>query len=255
MRVTVLGCRGGYPAFGRACSGYLVEADDVRIWVDAGAGTLNELLYRWDPWELDAIWISHLHADHWTDLPIALHRMALTRPHGAAPIDVYGPPGWVDGTGVTARWRLQDADPVLVAHELTDGHRYEVGSVSLGAYLTDHAVETFGVRIEHASGVLGYTADSAPCEAVVKIGRDADLFLCEAAARTEDSPLHMSPAQAGQVARQAGPGLLVLTHLWPTTDGRQARAQAAAEFDGEVEVARQGRRLTTVERSGRWEPE
>lgn len=245
MKVTVLGCSGGYPTFGRACSGYLVEAGDTRIWVDTGAGTLNELLYHRDLWELDAIWISHLHADHWTDLPIALHRMALTRPEGAAPIDVYGPPGWIDGTGVTARWRLQDDDPVLVAHELADGHDYRVGSVVLKARRTDHAVETFAVRIEGDSGVIGYTADSAPCEAVVEIGRETDVFLCEAAARTEDSPLHMSPTQAGQVARRAQPGLLVLTHLWPTTDEREARAQAEAQFDGEVGVARQGRQFNT----------
>lgn len=244
MNVTVLGCSGGYPTYGRACSGYLVEADDARIWVDAGTGTLNELLYRCDPWELDAIWISHLHADHWTDLPIALHRLVLTRPDGADPIDVYGPAGWVDGTGVTARWRLQDEDPVVVAHELTDGHHYEVGPVTLTAYRTDHAVETFGVRIEDDSSVVGYTADSAPCEAVVEIGREADVFLCEAAARTEDSPLHMSPTQAGQVARQAGPAVLVLTHLWPTTDAQDARTQAAAEFHGDVQVAQQGRQFS-----------
>lgn len=245
MRLSVLGCSGGYPTFGNACSGYLVQADDVRIWVDAGAGTLNELLYHWDLWELDAIWISHLHADHWTDLPIALHRMALTRPEGAAPIDVHGPPGWVDGTGITTRWRLQDEEPVLVAHELTDGHRYVIGSVELEAHRTDHSVETYGVRIEHASGVIGYTADSAPCEAVVEIGREADVFLCEAAARTGDSSLHMSPAQAGEVARRARCGLPVLTHLWPTTFAEEARAQAEAEFDGEVAVAQQGREFTT----------
>lgn len=139
--------------------------------------------------------------------------MALTRPEDAAPIDVYGPPGWVDGTGVTAPWLLQDDDPVLVAHELTDGHDYHVGSLVLETRRTDHAVETFGVRIGGDSGVIGYTADSAPCEAVMEIGREADVFLCEAAARTEDSPLHMSPTQA--------------------------------EFDGEVEIARQGREFNT----------
>ena len=67
MRLTVLGSSGGYPAPGSACSGYLLEDADTRLWIDAGSGTFARLLEHCAPNELSAVLISHLHADHWTD--------------------------------------------------------------------------------------------------------------------------------------------------------------------------------------------
>ena len=90
MRLTVLGTSGGYPPPGSACSGYLVEEDETRVWIDAGSGTFPRLLEHCPPYELTAILISHLHADHWTDLVLGLHalRFAFERER---PLPVYGP--------------------------------------------------------------------------------------------------------------------------------------------------------------------
>ncbi|HJW59526.1 MAG TPA: MBL fold metallo-hydrolase, partial [Actinomycetota bacterium] len=72
IRLTILGSSGTYPAAGRACSGYLVEAGEgdqaTRVWVDAGPGTLSNLLRVAELPTIDAIWVSHLHVDHVGDL-------------------------------------------------------------------------------------------------------------------------------------------------------------------------------------------
>jgi ribonuclease BN (tRNA processing enzyme) len=242
VRMTVLGSCGGFPVAGRACSGYLVEAADHRVWVDAGAGTLHELLRHCDPWDLDAIWISHLHADHWTDLPIALHRMALTAPERFDAVPVFGPPGWSDGTGVTAQWRLEDDDPVIDAHELSDGDTHTVGALTLEAVEMDHSVTTFGLRVSDGETTLGYSADTTTCDAVDRVAAGTAAFLCESAAEPGvDSPLHLNPGQAARHAAAAGAERLILTHLWPTADPEEHRRAAAALFDGPVEIAEQGR--------------
>jgi ribonuclease BN (tRNA processing enzyme) len=48
IKLTVLGACGTFPAAGRACSGYLVEAEDAErtasVWIDCGSGTLANLL-------------------------------------------------------------------------------------------------------------------------------------------------------------------------------------------------------------------
>lgn len=245
MKLTVLGSMGGYPTPGQPCSGYLVEAGGRRLWVDTGSGTLDALLRRCDLWDLDAIWISHLHADHWSDLPIALHRMGQTRTGDPDPVPVFGPPGWVDGTGVTARWRLEDDQPVLAARELEDEAVYEVGELELQAYRTEHSVECYGVRIRYGSQVLAYSADSAACDAMKRLGREADLCLFEAGATSESSPVHMTAGQAAELASAAGARRLVLTHLMPGRDPEPARQQAQASFDGPVDVATPGDEMET----------
>src|SRR5262245_34000632 len=92
MRLTVLGSSGGYPAPGSACSGYLVEDGDSRLWVDAGSGTFARLLEHCSPDELSAVLISHLHADHWTDLIVGLHALQFAFKRDE-PLPVYGPAG------------------------------------------------------------------------------------------------------------------------------------------------------------------
>ena len=68
MRLTVLGRSPARPNPGEACAGYLVEGGGARILVDIGPGIVAQLLLRHHPSELDAVVVSHMHADHMLDL-------------------------------------------------------------------------------------------------------------------------------------------------------------------------------------------
>jgi ribonuclease BN (tRNA processing enzyme) len=244
VELLVLGTCGSYAVADRNCSGYLVSSGGTRIWIDAGTGTLQELLRHVDLWDLDAIWISHLHADHWNELPSALQRMTLTRPHGKTAIPVFGPPGWVDGTGVTTRDRLDEDDPVLTAHELHDGATHEVGALTLEAVEMAHSKRTFGVRVTDGMVTFAYSADTGPDDSVLRVGRDADLFLCEAGVGPGDEMSgHLNPQQAAERAEEARVAHLVLTHLPPGADPEVYREAAAERFSGPVDVASDGRRF------------
>src|SRR5262249_56984959 len=112
MRLVALGCSGGYPGPGRACSGYLLETASERFWIDCGSGTLAELQRHCALPDLTAIVVTHLHADHWTDLPLAIHTMGFMRPESERlPVD--GPPGVVHARRLTLRLRLAAAPPVF----------------------------------------------------------------------------------------------------------------------------------------------
>ena len=149
MRLTVLGSSGGYPAPGSACSGYLLEDADTRLWIDAGSGTFARLLEHCTPDRLSAVLISHLHADHWTDLIVGLHtlRFAFERDE---PLPVYGPEGWTETMGVVAEWAREE-EPAFVAHELRDRETIEAGSLSIEAIEVEHIddIDTFGFRISN----------------------------------------------------------------------------------------------------------
>ena len=95
MRLIVLGCFGPYPIAGQSCSGYLLQNNDTSILLDCGNGVLSRLRYHMEPWDLDAVILSHLHSDHVSDLMIMRYAIMLQRkqePGRALPVYAPGLP-------------------------------------------------------------------------------------------------------------------------------------------------------------------
>jgi ribonuclease BN (tRNA processing enzyme) len=229
LSLTILGSTGSYPAPAGACSGYLVRSSSTTIWLDAGSGSLANLQRHVDILDVDAVVLSHEHPDHTADLAgfyvackYYLHRER---------IPVYAPAGVADSvyySGEPIDW-----------HDVTDGSRVEIGGLTLTFSRTDHPPETLGVRVDGDDRSLGYSADSGPAWSLSKLGPGLDLALCEATylSDSEGRASHMSARQAGTSAREAGAGRLVLTHLQPGIDADAIRAEGAAAFGRDVEVA------------------
>jgi len=100
-----------------------------------------------------------------------------------------------------------------------------------------HIVPTIGLRIENkrSGRVVAYSSDTSPCDEVVALARDATILIHEAAG---DTPGHSSAAQAGEIARRAGAGRLVLIHYRPAPwKFDRWLEEAAAAFGGPVELA------------------
>jgi ribonuclease BN (tRNA processing enzyme) len=68
MRLTVVGCSGSIPGPGNPASCYLLEADGFRLVVDMGSGALGALQQYTSLNDVDAVCLSHLHADHFIDM-------------------------------------------------------------------------------------------------------------------------------------------------------------------------------------------
>ena len=112
---------------------------------------------------------------------------------------------------------------------------------------TQHYIPCWGFRMEADGRRLAYTADTAPCDGLSDLATDADLLLSEATLRTLDEDAqppeprgHITPAEAGDAAREGGSRRLVLTHLMPRTSEDEAMAAAARSFAGPISVARPG---------------
>ncbi len=243
MRVWVLGRSGGYPRPGEACSGYLVEAGGRRVLVDLGHGVLSRLLTRLDPYSLDAVVLSHLHPDHVADLPAL--RVALRwgrRPASWRALPVLAPAGAAAYFAhVTGEVYLEEFAFRTLAEE-----EVEVAGLRMRFARTRHPVETYAVRMEHGGRALVYTADTAPHDPLAELSRGAHLLLAEATLSEAYAPRahaagHMTGSQAGELARTAGAGRLVLTHFFPTTDPEESVAAAQKAFCGPVEAAEEGK--------------
>jgi len=244
MKLTILGCAGSFPGPDSACSAYHLEADGFRLLLDFGTGSLSALQRYASLTAVDAILLTHLHADHVLDACsyVVVRRYAPDGPYPAIP--VYAPSG--------AKERLAGAygsvgegplDDVYIFHDLSPG-TFEVGPLSITVDRVNHPVETYGVRVEHDGRALAYSADSAPCDALIRLAQDADLFLCEASYLDgADNPpdLHLTGREAAEHATKAEVGRLLLTHLVPAWAGEASTVDAAAAaYGGPVDVVRPG---------------
>jgi ribonuclease BN (tRNA processing enzyme) len=240
MRMTVLGSCGAWPVAGRACSGYLVEADGFRLLIDPGYATLPRLLRHVSAAGVDAVLVSHGHPDHCADLNPLLRARALG-PDRAPKLPVHALPGALDR--VLALDRPGMLDDALSLRSFTAGGRFEIGPFTVDTWALPHFVPNAGLRLTSGGKVLAYTGDTGPCRELADLARDADLFLAEAtypdAVPAEDARYLSSARQAGEYATRAGAGRLMLTHLWPGALAIRAEQAARMTYTGDVEVARE----------------
>jgi ribonuclease BN (tRNA processing enzyme) len=247
MKLTVIGCAGSFPAPDIPCSAYLVEAAGYRLLIDFGTGSLGELQKHVDPHSLDAVIITHLHADHFFDACAyaVMRRYDHERPAG--PLPLYGPTdvqqrivAAYGGKGELCPSSLQD---VYDFRTLTPG-TFELGPLTVTVDLVAHPVETFGVRVEHDGSSLAYSSDTGPCEALESLAAHCDVLLAEASyleGRDNPKDVHLTGKEAGENATKAGAGRLLLTHLvarWGSPEATLAEARAA--YTGPVAVVRPG---------------
>jgi len=241
VKLTIVGCAGTFPGPDSPCSSYLLEHDGFRLLIDAGNGATGVLQRMIGVLDLDAIVISHLHGDHFLDL-ITYTYARRYHPDGMpARLPVYGP------SDIEARVSGVYGYPTgdLLAEVYAFNPVSRAGRVDIGPFTVDltpvvHPVETYGMRIAAGGRTLAYSADSGACDELVKLAREADVFLCEASYLDgADNPpdIHLTGKEAGEHATRADVGRLVLTHLVPWGDPDRTLTEATAAYPGDIAVA------------------
>lgn len=240
MRLTILGCSGGVPGPDSPASGYLLESGDTRITLDLGNGTVGSLQRYTDPCTLDAVLLSHLHPDHCADIAglTVLRKYHPKASQGGSRMPLFAPP-----EGAERLAALYAASPSELADtdlsELYDFRPPPVDPVRIGPFEVravpmNHVVPSWGFRVSAEGRTLAYTGDTGPCDELVELARDADVLLSEASwTDSDDAPpnVHLSGRQAAEVARDAGVGRLLLTHLLAWSDRAPVLAEARERFE------------------------
>jgi ribonuclease BN (tRNA processing enzyme) len=247
VKVTVLGCSGSVPSPDSPASGYLIEADGYRIVLDLGNGAFGALQRYVQPNEVDAIVVTHLHADHCIDLTsyVVALRYGGEGFRAATPDDripLIGPSGTRDRLGaaydpLARKLRLQEL------FSFSTPSSGELGPFALSFATMNHPVPTSAVRITYEDRTLVYSADTGESPELVSLAHGADVFLCEASFGPDEEyipDLHLTGRQAGEHAHKAGVDRLLITHVPPWGSREVAASEAAETFHGAVEVVTPG---------------
>ena len=249
----MVGCSGSFPSPDSAASCYLVEVDDadLRTWrvvLDLGSGALGPLQRHARLDGLDAVVLSHMHPDHFSDV-CGLYVFRRYAPGGPVPgtLPVYGPGGVAARIGQAYGADPADLATTLDIRELADAQPVTLGPLTITPYRVEHPVEAYGVRVEARAGprteVLAYTGDTDACEALLPLAKGADLLLAEASfqeGREDARGVHLTGLRAGRAAAEAGCRRLLLTHVPVWTEPDVVLAEARSAFPGPVELARPG---------------
>ncbi len=189
---------------------------------------------------MDAVYVSHLHADHCIDL-VAYSYARRYHPAGLPKrLPVYGPKGTAER--ICQSFEVPPADGLLDVYDFREqaAGRLQLGPFAITTAVVNHPVECHGMRIEADGRTLAYSGDTAECDQLVEHRLDADLFLCEASWLSDPEPapnIHLTGRGAGEHAARAGAKRLLLTHVMPFTDADQILAEARSTYDGPLELA------------------
>jgi ribonuclease BN (tRNA processing enzyme) len=253
VQVTIVGCAGSFPSAASPASCYLVEADGFRLVLDLGNGALGALQQYTALSDVDAVCISHLHADHCIDM---LSYSVFQNYHPGGPrarIPVYGPAGTADRLDQALGSASGSIAQAFDVRTLTPG-TLDIGPLKITTGRMRHPVETFGFRVEHGGRAVAYSADTGPCDELVALARGVDVLLAEAS--FTDGPdlppdLHLTAREAAQHAAAADAGELVLTHLVAWNDPATSLEQASIGYAGPIRLASSGQRLLGAAGVGR----
>ncbi len=242
VKLTVLGKYSPFPAAGGACPGYWVsdDAGSSGVLLDCGPGVLSRFQEAIGPLKtVRWVILSHLHFDHTSDFYALRYAATPDGRYSELPqhVTVYAP------ADPAAEFSFLTYNDAVDAQPIEEGSNLRLGELSVSFFPGKHALPTYAVRVEGPDGIIAYSGDSRPCDALAQAASGADFFLCEASALEKDAAFaaagHLTARQAGEIARQAGVKRLLLTHLWPFYDEDQILSECRDVFP-DAEVVREG---------------
>ncbi len=252
MRVRVVGSSASVPRPGRACTCQMIRTREAKILIDLGSGALSNLREVIDYPDVDAIIITHMHADHFLDLIPLRYGLKYGPLLREEKMPLWLPPGGeAQLRALTGTFKREDSsdflDEVFDVREYDPAGELYVGNITLTFAKTVHYIDAYAVRAERDGSSVVYSSDTGPCEAVEELARGCSLFLCEAALglASEAGPVrgHLSAIEAGEMARNAGARRLVLTHYGSEFAPDELADAARTVYHGPTATADDGTEL------------
>ena len=250
MELVTVGTGTVDPSARRTAACHWVNQGDLRILLDCGAGALHRLAEFGLPWQhVTHVVLTHFHPDHFGELPMLVFALKhAAQPPRTDPLVILGPPGTVRLVKALAQgfgaWLLDPGFPIAVL-DVRDGEPFPLNAdVSLETCRVPHTPESVAVSVTAPEGRLVFTGDTGPSADLARWATGCDLLLAECSLPDNMAlDIHLTPTQAGDLARDARAGKLVLTHFYPPVETTDPARTAAQRFKGPIAAANDGDRF------------
>lgn len=250
MQLVTVGTGTVAPSATRTAACHWVQHGDLRLLLDCGPGSLHRLAHAGLPWpHVSHVVVSHFHPDHYAEVPMLVYALKHTTvPPRREPLVVLGPPGVVRLMRALAQgygdWLL-DPGFALAVLDLRAGEPFPLGpDVTIETCQVPHTAESVAISVTTPAGRLVYTGDTGPSAELAAWAAGCDLLLAECSLPAQMAlDIHLTPEQAGDLARAAGAKRLVLTHFYPPVETMDPARLAGTRFAGPVTAARDGDRF------------
>jgi ribonuclease BN (tRNA processing enzyme) len=242
MHLQFIGCGDAFGSGGRFNTCFHLVGRGINALIDCGATSLVALnKFGIDRAAIDLILITHFHADHVGGVPSfvleASHVLKRERP-----LTIVGPPGlqtrfpelMENAFPGTRELRLRFP---LTLHELDIGKRHAMAALKITPFHVQHddrAGPCLGLRVEAEGKIIAYSGDTEWTDALIALGREADLFICEAYMRDKPVKSHMVLAALERRLGQIRPKRLILTHMSNDMLARRAELPFETAEDGMI---------------------
>jgi ribonuclease BN (tRNA processing enzyme) len=253
-RVVLLGTGTPIPDPDRSGPATAIVVDDTAYLVDFGPGVvrramsaaLNRKIPAVEPGNLKVAFVTHLHSDHtagYSDLILTGWTSGRK-----VPLEVYGPSGLQSMTEhilqayrVDIETRTNPEGPMrdagrfpdgwkVNAHEIKAGVIYKDEKVTVTAFATKHAMESYGYRFQTPDRTIVISGDTNPVEATINACNGCDVLIHEAqplellsrmpeSVQSFAAKYHTTTEQLAELAKKAKPKLLVIYHTFSFPPG------------------------------------
>jgi ribonuclease BN (tRNA processing enzyme) len=246
--IKFLGSGDAFGSGGRLNTCFLVIRGNASFLIDCGASAMISIRrFGVDPNAIDAIVLSHLHADHFGGLPsFILDAQLVSR--RTRPLLIVGPKGFGNRLDALMEAHFPGSANVerkfsIELIELPPEVPTNVGmaGVCVTGYVVMHpsGSPSLSLRIECDGKIITYTGDTEWVDSLIEAGRNADLLIAEAYWYERKVRFHLDYATLRQKLPLIGAKRLILTHMSPDMLARinELRDCEAAEDGLEVEIA------------------
>ena len=187
-----------------------------RILLDCGFSVPHHYLsLDPDPEELEIVWISHFHGDHFLGTPLLL--LWFWEMGRQKPLHILGPPG----VAVKIGQAMELAYPNLLSRlgfslsfvAIEPGEQKEISAALWQAAYNDHSQPCLSLRLELHGKAIFYSGDGRPTSMTLNLAKGCTLIIHEAYGFKDTTPGHGSIVACLDFARNAGVKRLALVHM------------------------------------------
>jgi ribonuclease BN (tRNA processing enzyme) len=235
--VTFAGCGDAFGSGGRfqACVHVRDDALAAPVLLDCGATSLTALRQAGlDPGQVDAVFVSHLHGDHFGGLPFLILDGQFSG--RAAPLAIAGPAGTQQRLTAAMECLFPGSTQVrrrfeVTVTELSPDRGQEVAGVTAQAFQALHpsGAPALILRLTVGGTVIAYTGDTAWTPAITAASVNADLLIAEAYYWDKTVPHHLRYADLAQREHEITARRVILTHMSADMLDRQTIYEAARD--------------------------